>query len=620
MLKATRDMLPGSTKVKLRILLAACVLMAAGVCAAEDDGVPKSDQPVRVRLLDEVPDYGSILKNQWSTTVRPETFESEAAHYGLLRENATQRPITLEESIALALENNTGLRIQMLSPIAATARVREAWAQFDPAAFGNAGKNRSLSQGSTISVVATPGATMGQPAVTPLPTPGSTVNLFTTADVLNQEVDWNLGLRKELLTGGRLSLQWTNARLSSIPSLVNQLIPQYASTLGFSLTQPLLRDFGWRFALLIVDAAQISEEQAFYDYKAQVANLIASVEQAYWVYVLAIENVRVEEKGLDLAKELLRQNEGRFKVGALPRTSVLESEAEVARREANLVRARALQRISRDNLRALVNARDANEDALIMIEPADKPTVVSVDLDLDHSLEVAYKDRPELVAARLNVDGRKVDRKIAENRLLPRLDFVGGAGLNGLGGDSAHLPQVPFNGVVFEPNPNALGSYNRSLEQLTSGRFYQYQFGAVVEVPLDNAEAKARYAEAKVNSESARLSLSQVEENVTLEITQSVNNLKAYLKSIEATRIARELAEENVRNQQARYDVGLATTKDLIDFTERLTEAQRAEIEALTNYNIEVARLRRADGSLLRDRNVLLERNGPEPPPWWARF
>jgi outer membrane protein TolC len=587
--------------VGVRILLAACFVAAAGTVAAEEQPPPPPD-PVRVRLLDEVPDYAKILRNQWSRTVRPETFEREAAHYGLLGEGATPRLITLEESIALALENNTGLRIQKLNPIAATARVREAYAQFDPAAFGNAGKNRSLSPGTTLT------------------TSASGVNLFTTPEVLNQEVDWNLGVRKELLTGGRLNLQWTNARLSSFPSIINQVVPEYATTLGFTLTQPLLRDFGWRFALLIVDVAQINEEQAFYDYKAQVANLVASVEQAYWVYVLAIENVRVDERGLDLAKELLRQNEGRFKVGALPRTSVLESEAEVARREANLVRSRALERIARDNLRALVNARQAGEDMLLMIEPADKPTVAPIELDLDRRLEVGYKERPELIAARLNVDGRKVERKIAENRLLPRLDFVGGAGLNGLGGNNANVPPIDFVGTTFAPNPQVLGGYSRSLDLLRDGQFYQYQFGAVLEVPIDNADAKARYAEAKVNSEGARLSLSQLEENVTLEITQSVNNLKALLKSIEATRIARELAEENVRNQQARYDVGLATTKDLIDFQDRLTQAERAEVEALTNYDIELARLLRGDGTLLRERNVVLERTGPEPPPWYARF
>ncbi len=584
----------------VRAAVAAWIVATACVAAAQETATPSpGPDPVRVRMLDEVPNYGKILHEQWSTTVRPSTFESEAAHYGLLGDKNAPQPITLKESIALALENNTGLRIQKLSPIAATARVRQAYAQFDPAVFGNAVKNRS-------------------------DVPVSTISPFTSAgapDVFNQEIDWNAGVRKELLTGGRLNLQWTNSRISSNPTIVNLLVPEYVTTLGVSLTQPLLRDFGWRFAVLLVDVAQIDEQQTFYDYKAQVANLVANVEQQYWVYVLAIENVRVDERGLELAQELQRQNEGRFKVGALPHTAVLESQAEVARREANLVRSRAVERIERDRLRALINARDAGDDALVMIQPADKPTVVPVDLDLEQSLATGYKERPELIAARLNVDGRKVERKIAENRLLPRFDFVGGVGLNGLGGTRQPGQTLPApTPIPFEANPQATGSYGRSLDLLTDGRYYQYQFGAVLEIPIDNADAKARYAEAKVNSESARLSLSQLEENVTLEITQSTNNLKALLKETEATRIARELAAENVHNQQARYDVGLATTKDLIDFQDRLTEAERAEIISLANYNIELAHLHRADGTLLREREVLLEHNAPEAAPWWAQF
>ena len=73
-------------------------------------------------------------------------------------------------------------------------------------------------------------------------------------------------------------------------------------------------------------------------------------------------------------------------------------------------------------------------------------------------------------------------------------------------------------------------------------------------------------------------------------------------------------------NQQARYDVGLATTKDLIDFQDRLTQAERAEVDTLTGYNIELARFRFAQGTLLSDRSIVLERAEPEPPPWWARF
>jgi outer membrane protein TolC len=92
------------------------------------------------------------------------------------------------------------------------------------------------------------------------------------------------------------------------------------------------------------------------------------------------------------------------------------------------------------------------------------------------------------------------------------------------------------------------------------------------------------------------------------------------LKAIEATRVARTLAEENVRNQRARYEVGLATTKDLLDYTEQLTRAQFAEAEALVRYNTDLAELRRVEGTLLQARNIVIEPLKAERPSWWARF
>ena len=596
-----------------RLLLASAICLAAAWAWAEE---PLNGDATREYILEDVPNFPTVLKDQWSNRVPTTPFDNGRSNYGLLAENEAERPITLAESIALALEHNTGLRIAALNPIAATNQVRKAYSQFDPELFGDTSKQRSN-------------------------TPVQTISPFTNEDPLNNgsdlslfsdQVEWNAGVRKRLLTGGVLSAQWQNTRLSTNPTVVNLVNPDYVSTLGVGLNQPLLRDFGWRFALLVVDVAQIAEETTYQLYKAQVAGLIENVERAYWTYALSIENVHVEEKGLDLAKELLRQNQSRFNVGSLPRTSVLESEAEVARREADLVTATALERVARDNLRALVNARQDDGDALIMIEPADKPAVTATDFNLNESLRVGYDKRPELLAARSNVDGSQVQRKIAENRLLPRFDLIASIGLNGLGGTDAGLIQptptvapgqptpIPSN-FQFLPNPQVLGGYSRSLELLTDGRYYQYLVGAQLVIPIDNASAKADYAQAKIDAEAAHLSLRQTEENVTLEITQTVNNLKASLRRIEATRVARELAEENVRNQQARYDVGLATTKDLIDFQDRLTQAQREEITALTTYNILLAELYFSEGTLLERRNVLLARNAtPEAAPWWARF
>jgi outer membrane protein len=567
---------------------------AIGVLELEEEAAAAEDETATAaELLYDTPNYVEVLREQWSETQFEDLY---GQYFGHLRSDGEQRQVTLEQAIALALQNNTGLEVRRLDPLVATNEVRRARSLFDPAVFAGVSKFRSKS-----------------------PLAASSPFTATGRETFVQDVAWDVGLAKTLVSGGEASLEWTNNRLSTPPNVANLLVPRYESQINFSLAQPLLRDFGWKYALLRVEVAQVVEDAAFYEYKAQVADLVFRVEEIYWVLVLATENVSVEEQGLELAQELLRQNQGRFDVGALPRTAVLESEAEVARREANLVRARNLERIARDRLSNLVNTRIEPAGDVVLLDPVDQPALIEYQIDTRRSFERALATRPELIAARLNVNSRELLEKAAQNQLLPRLDFVGSFGLNGLGGEDAG-PIMLGEDLVINADPRVDDGYDSALNLLTDGRFYQYNVGVRLEVPIANAAAKAEFTNSKIETERSKLNLRQLEENVTLEIKNAVDNVRSRLKSIEATRIARELAEENVRNQKARYDVGLATTKDLIDFQERLTRARQAEIEALTGYNTDVAELRRVDGTLLDFRNVAVDKRDPEGPPWWARF
>lgn len=589
----------------------AVALLGSGIRADETDAE-------RARLLNTRPNYIEVLRDQWSEARVDDLY---GQYFGLLTGEGDLQPVTLQQCIALALQNNTGLSISRLNPVVATNEVRRARSVFDPVIFADVGKSRSK-------------------------TPLSSSSAFTAAgdDTFQQNVNWDLGVRKALLSGGTLSLDWTNDRFSRPPNIFTLLVPEYTSQLNLSLNQPLLRNFGWKYALLNVEVAQTVEEAAYFEYRGQVADLISRVEARYWTLVLAAENVKVEEQGLELARELLRQNQGRFDVGALPRTAVLESEAEVARREANLVRARNLERIARDVLSNLVNTRDASEEQVMLLTPIDQPVMTEYEIDARRSLERAIVSRPELIAARLDVDSKALLERAAQNQLLPRLDLVASIGLNGLGGDDAgpFVTSEPLNDTecgilqglglnelamrncgepdVIVADPRVDNGYSDALKLLTDGRYYQYNVGVQLEIPLGNAAAKAEYTQSKIDTERARLNLRQLEETVTVEIKNAIDNVKSRLKSIEATRVARSLAEENVRNQKARYDVGLATTRDLIDYEERLTRAHQEEIAALTGYNTDLAELRRVDGTLLDYRNVQVRRAEPEDPSWWARF
>lgn len=601
--------------MKKRILLGLLLLLWTSGSKAED--VPQSERDLtEVQLIDEVPNYAEVLVNQWSPTLRLEDVEigRSGAAFGRLTTNQPEQKITLREAVALALANNTTLKVQRLDPIAGKVGVRQARSVFDPEFYGEASKYRKSTPFSTLSVFTSGSGDVptdgGTPNPTPQPNRPEKPSKYFTQDVL-----WSAGVQKTLLSGGILSLDWANARHSTIATAVNLVVPQYTTTLDLSLNQPLLRDFGWRYSLLLVDLAQNIEEAAFYQYKAATADVVLEVERAYWQLVLAIENVKVGEQGLDLARETLRDNEGRFKVGALPRTAVLEAQAELARRESILVRLRNQQRLAADRLRSLINYSPADSKEIIVVEPADEPKAIPYEIDLQRSLETAEKNRPELVVARLDVKGKRIQRKVAENQLLPRLDLIGSVGLNGLGGDRSGS-----SSTFSQPNPQIIGGYDRSLELLTDGRFYQYSVGARLEIPIANASAKASYAQARVDTERAWLSLQEVEESVTLEVKQAVTNMESEIEGLPAVRVARELAEENLRNQQARYEVGLATTKDLLDFQEKMLQARASEVEALTGYNVALADLQRAEGTLLEERRILVERPELEAAPWWARF
>ncbi|MBI1816328.1 MAG: TolC family protein [Deltaproteobacteria bacterium] len=552
-----------------------------------------SDKSVEsIRLLDDIPNYATALASQWrSADVSPRIgqFITDTSHYGRLRELTAPESLALSDCIALALANNTSLEISRLGPLGARAQVRRSYAIFDPSLFADASKDRSVRES------------------------GNILQGALNSETDNVNVDG--GVRKTLTSGGQLTASWRNNRLVSNSSFLT-LRPQYTTDFVLSLNQPLLRDFGLYFTTLQVRIARTTEQSAVKTYEASLANTIKSVEQAYWSLVQANENVSVQEQGLTLAKELQRQNEGKFNVGAAPRTAVLEAQAEVARREADLIKARTASSIARDSLRALLNAGRDGGASLAVVEPGDKPVVEPYSIDLDRSLASALERRPELAAAKLSLQGSGMQLKIAENQLLPRLNAVGLLGTNGLSGGA--VPKTNTAGqIVINPYN---GPYEDGLNRNFDGRYYEYSAGVTVEVPLSNIQARADYSQAHVGVEQARLSLQQLQESVTLEVKTAVTNLQSDLKSIEATRIARELAEENLRNQKARYDVGLATTKDLLDYLDRLTQAKFAETSALTTYNTDLAELRRVEGTLLEARHVELTAGEDEPTPFWAQF
>ncbi|HYV57877.1 MAG TPA: TolC family protein [Candidatus Nitrosopolaris sp.] len=528
--------------------------------------------------------------------------------------------VSLKDAIALALENNPGIAAQRLEPVRQGEGILRSQAQYDPIASAEVQESKSI----------TPNAS----------------SLSGTRTLNIDDRFANFHLFKTFRTSTSANLDFLNDRLDNNATF-QQLRPQYKPVFALSVVQPLLQNFGWDFSYLVVKVAEQTAEASFYTYKAQLTDFVELVIEAYWNIVGARENLEVQRESKALADRTTKENEARVRVGLLPPVAVLEAQADAASREEQVIIAENTLAVARQQLAQIAFYRPDGTFVPRTLEPVEEAAPEEVTVDLDETLTNALAERPEIQASAHGVTAQVLTERIAGNALLPRLDLVGSYGQNGLSGtnrpfarpstiisqtDLTNSPQFP--GAKCEPLPSGhflcfinvtnnsqfSGSVGDAYNRLTSTDFYSYSFGLQFQVPLSNAQARSNLADSRIARDQAELNHRQLLSTVTLQVRQSVADLTAARQRIDTTRVARELAEENLKNQTKRHEVGMATTKDLLDFQTRLTTARAAEVQAKIDYATAIARWRRAKGELLAHYQVVLDQPGRGSAPWFARF
>jgi outer membrane protein TolC len=569
---------------------------AAATAGARDDAARAGGAPTGREIVDtetsarreaefeETPYLPQVFQHQW--VYRAPGIVTPSAG----PEDHVAARLTVAEAVHQALLHNPGVAAQRLTPLRLRQDVRQAEAIFDPILFGRVNKDRRKFPNSSALA-------------------GVRVNV-------QENVNADVGLAKTLRTGGAFGIDFTNNKFVS-NARFQGLVPQYQPELVFSLNQPLLRNFGLNFAYLLVDVTKLQSEAAAWTYRAQLADFVKRVVSAYWVVVFARQNLVVQQQSLELARQTLRENEERVRVGLLAPVAVKEAESQAAAREQEVIVANNQLENALQLLRQIVYLQKDEDFIPRPIEPVDRPRIAPVTVDLNVALHLALERRPEVQAQTYDLKSKQLTARVRENQLLPRVDFVGNVGLNGLSGDAVPVVDPSTGQTVQTPFD---GPYAEALDRLTTRNFYSYLAGVEIEIPLGNAAAKAEYTKAKIDVSQSELTRRQLFSDISLEVTTAVNDVVANIKRIEASRVARELAEENLRNQQKRLEVGIATTKDVLDFQDDLTQARGVELRAATDYNISLAELARAQGTLLDEYSVVVEVPGERFTPWWARF
>ena len=473
--------------------------------------------------------------------------------------------LTLKETIERVLKNNISISVQSYNSKINEQFIFEKEADFDPTLdfefkFGE--ETRQSSSSSSLS----------------------------DAKNRNQDYDWDFSVSQKFVTGGDYELSMDNNRNRTSSSLTS-LNPTYSSDLALTVTQPLLKDFGIDLNKRKIYIAKNDQKISDHQFTEKVIDTLTEAENIYWDLVFSIEDLKVKETSLQRARDLEKQVKAQVDVGTLAELEILQAQSDVASRDEQLLNAQNLIEDNEDNLKNILNSSFDSEDGLKKIIPADSPVFEpGSENSLEEALKTALTLRPDLLAKKKELDNRNIEAKYNENQMLPTLDLIGSLGLNGLSGDST----------------TTNGAYDTALSEAFSTNYGLWQFGINLSYPLGNRAAKSKLAAKRLEVAQLLLDIKDLEKNIVVEVREAHRQIKTDIKKVQATRVARKLAEEKLNAEEKKFKVGLSTSFNVLAFQEDLAEEQSNEIKAVIDYNKSLTRLNQVMARTLEAHDIKL--------------
>jgi len=481
--------------------------------------------------------------------------------------------LSLEECIVKTLQNNLNVAVEVINPELADVSLTKARELFMPRLDLSYGNQRTESP--------------------------SFWWLEQAETVVNEYMNYSASLVQQIPTGGNFSLSLSNYR-SETNQGWQSMNPRYGSTLRFDFTQPLLKNFGFKVSRREIIVARNNLDISINQLQKALMDTIYSVQEAYWNFVYSIEEYKVKQQSLQLARDLLAKNKKEVEVGKLAPIEILNAETVVASREADILQAEALIKRNEDVLKNLLNLTE-EEMSPKKIIPLDKPDFIRREISLEEALKEALERSPDLKMKKKTIEINELNLGVARNQMLPGLDLQFSYWSPGLSGNRIiYQDDNPFLGVERIEEGSPADSIRDAFKLI----YDNWAVGLTLSIPLSNFTTKADYARARMEMEKSQLELENTEKQVFLEVKNAVREIETSFKRVQAYRLARELAERRLEAEVKKLGVGLTTNYFVLQYQEELAREKSLELKSLVDYNLAWAKLEKAVGVSLEKRNI----------------
>jgi outer membrane protein TolC len=563
---------------------------------------------------------------------------------------AGQLYLSLQDAIALALENNLDLELERYGVRMATTDTYRAQGggtlrgvpltvNESPAGIGGPSGNLLLTTAatgstpqSTVSVSVTdtqliaesqdnlavtgtfpfasgPAIPLFDPALTGQllgqrsNTPQTTTLNTNGTDLASNSFVGNFGYLQGFGPGTQISAGFQNQYQDQ--NYVRNLFNPYSqSGLGVTITQPLLRGFGSELNRRFIRIGKNSEKISDYVFQQQAISTVSGVIRLYDDLVSLNADLKVKAETLATAQRLLEDNKNKVDQGTLAPIEATRAQAQVASAQQDLINSEGYVR-QQELILKTVLARNWGDDPLVhdaRIVPTDTlgleplPTQAPAEI-----VALALTNRPEYQAAKLQLTNSEISLKGTKNELLPEIDLVGSYQAGGIAGgyNPSSAVGTQFSGVG--------GNYGTVLDQILKGTYPTYSVGVNLTLPVRNRVAQADVARDQLQVRQTQVRLKQLENQIRAEVEDALIALQRTRAAYEAATQTTKLQEQSLDIEQEKFDVGLSTNFLVIQYQSYVAQARSTEVAALDAYAKAKTQYERSVGLTLANHDVSID-------------
>jgi outer membrane protein len=517
--------------------------------------------------------------------------------------------LSVQDVIALVLENNLDIAVQRYSPFLAREVLRRTEGggflrQVDtpilpgPTSVSTAGVSVNANGIAGGAGLGSGGGIVSQ--IGPVP-PNLDPNLFAslqaghlttplTNTALNQTNALTNDYRQLILNYSQSFITGTNASMTFLGyrSLLNSPTPLFnpaiSGFLDLQITQNLLQGLNIGVNNRDIRVAKNNMKVSDLQLKLQVTTTVSAALNLYWDLCSFIDAVRIKEQTLSTSQKLYEDDQKMVKIGSLPSVELTRAAAQVSVSKEDLLFAQTnvqQQEIVLKNAlsrNAMANAW-LDEVHIIPLNHIDVPKTDDLK-PLQDLIAEAMTNRVEIERSKVNIESQKILIKGDKNGLLPTLQAFLELTNNGLAG-----PVNPiYNGCCGVPDAYFIGGAGNELGQIFRRNFPNYSAGVSLTIPFRNRAAQADYVTDQLQLRQTELQFQRAANQVTVDVKTALIGLQQARARYETTVNTRMLGEQALKDEQNRFQHGVSTVALVIQAQRDLATDQDTEVQAMANY------------------------------------